>query len=62
MDIVCPQVAAGLGRIIISDRKTAHTFYTIAFTGLLKQEVGEVIISAGALRRAHMKYRKLFSL
>lgn len=37
-------------------------FAAMASTGLLKQDVEELIISPGAIRRARMKHRKLFSL
>lgn len=61
VNIVTPQVAAALDRTNISDRKAAHIFSAMASTGLLKQDVEEVIISASAIRRARMKHRKLFS-
>ena len=62
VDIVTLQVASALGRTNISNRKAGHIFSTIASTGLLKQDVKEVIISASDIRRAHMKHHKLFSL
>jgi len=61
VDIVTPQVAAALDRTNTSDRKAAHIFSAMASTGLLKQDVEEVIISASAIRRARMKHRRLFS-
>ena len=62
VDIGTPQAPAALGRTNISERKAAHVFSMIASTGLLKQDVEEPTISASAVRRAHMKHRKLFSM